>query len=525
MSRKAGVRVGVLVVGVCVLFAGYYLFKNRTHYHWYHLVSLALRGDIALQRTLDKYKGDFISQDHKRYVKEGERTESFALKWRFRPFHAVPTYPIPVVDDTDDDGVPEVYIGSYTREVQALDGRNGRPLWSWKLPFGVVGGRSLALIRLNGHRRNALIVGSHTTLPIRVYALNVDAGLKSGDRLLWSKNLAGDFIEGGLNVTTTKDGEVRIVAATRDAPYSRGSLNILDSQGRLVTPSISGLDVCLNRPAIGDLNGDGKLDLIHGSHKFYKARFGYMVVAREMDTGKLLWKRLMDFDTGNRNHGIVDFDGDGRPEVIANDVHKAVILDGRTGEIKKVIPMEYLGYFRNDSGELFLLMRDSGKLIVLRKDGSKIYRIIRHGTGKPIDMDVFGVRLPDDRGVSLMVLSHSGQELIVTVYDFETGLRKERHVLEFEPPPPPPKGARVFQGVSPEEPNPGWLGFVSLVDMDGDGFWEIFFQVDDYLYAIDTPFKIADGYRPYAPIPFRNITNAGIIFGSKTRNGLSASDR
>lgn len=515
----ASAVIGVFLVGVSL--SGYFLFTNRTKYHWYHLLSLALRGDVALQRTLAMYNVHFVPVEQKTYVDDGSPTTSFSLKWRFRPSHAVPTYPIPPIDDTNGDGIPEVYVASYTKVVYALNGHNGRTLWSWKLPFGVVGGRALALVKLGHRPRKALIVGTHTTLPIRVYALDVEQERREADRLLWVRNVSGDFIEGGLNVARNSRGDLRIVAATRDAPYSRGSLNILDARGKFVFPPFKGLDVCLNRPGIGDLNGDGKYDLIHGSHNFYNAKEGFSIVAREVDSGNLLWKRKMDFDTGARNHAIFDYDGDGKQDVIVNGWRKTVVLDGTTGELKKLFPLEYAGRSRSESGEPLLLMKEPNRLVVMRASGKIVYSLKRHGSGTPIVQDSFGVRLADRQHYSLMVFSHDGEKLHLVVYDLETGREKERLWLYFEYPPKGPGSLSAWYGVTN---NPSfhapWEGFVSLADIDADGFWEVLFQAEDYLYAIDTPFKIAKGYNPYAPIPFRNINNAGVIFISDKDHDL-----
>lgn len=509
-KRSAFVTIGVAVLIVSSSLVGYYLFTNRTKFHWYHLISFALRGDVALQRTLALYDVQFVPADSKKYVDDDLPSTTFALKWRFRPSHAVPTDPMPAVDDADRDGTPEVYVASLTRGVYALNGRNGKTLWTWKLPFGVVAGRALALVNLDKRPKKTLLLGSHTTLPIRVYALKVEKGLRQRDRLLWTRNLSGDFIDGGLNVVRNKQGAIRIIAATRDAPYSRGSLNILDARGNFVFSPVEGLDDCRSRPAIGNLNGDEAPDLIHGSHKFYNAKYGFMIVAREVDSGKVLWKKDVGFDTGFTHHAILDYDGDGKQDVLALSRRETVALDGMTGEIRKRFPLHYLGHFRNEAGEHFLLMRAPDRLVLMRANGTIVYSLKR-GSGTYIGADSFAVRLKSHQKYSLMVFSHEGGKLYLTVYDLETGQEKEHHRLNFDSPPKGP-GTLSAWFQRGRGSHWTWTGFVSLADVDADGFWEVLFLAEDYLYAIDTPFEIAEGYNPYAPIPYRNISNAGIIF-------------
>lgn len=513
LGRGALVTVGVAVLIVSSSLGGYYLFMNRTKFHWYHLISLALRGDVALQRTLAVHNVQFVPADVKTYVDDGAPSTAFALKWRFRPSHAVPTYPVPPVDDVDGDGTPEVYVASYTKGIYALNGRNGKTIWTWNLPFGVVGGRALALVRLDKRPGKALILGTHTTLPIRVYALDVEKGLQESGRLLWARNVSGDFIEGGINVVRNQRGALRVVVATRDAPYSRGSLNVLDARGDFVFLPIKGLDDCLSRPSIGYLDGNRQPDLVHGSHKFYNAKYGFMIVARDVESGKLLWKRDVGFDTGFTNHVILDYDGDGRQDVLAlSGRGETIALDGMTGEVKKRFPFGYLGHFRSQSGEQLLLMRGPDQLAVMRANGDIVYSLEKRDSGTSIKHGSFAVRLEGHEKYFLMLFSHDGEKLNLDVYDLETGQQKGRDSLKFDPPSKGPGSFSAWNrqmGISHTAP---WLGFVSLADIDADGYWEVLFQVEDYLYAIDTSFKIAKGYNPYAPIPFRNINNKGVIF-------------
>ena len=229
---------------------GVHLFNERASYHWYHLVKLKIFGDVASSQVLELYKTQFVPAEHVVFSTE-ESTQGLHPRWAFRPSHAVPTYALPAVDDTDGDGVPEVYVGSYSRELSVLDGRDGSQLWDWRLPFGVIGGRNVGVADVDGDGEKEVIFGSAWTLPIRVYALRTAAGLRNDQRLKWARNVSGDWIEAALNIALEEHNY--IVAATRDAPYSRGSLNVMDESGRFHYPPISGVDVCVNRIAIGPL--------------------------------------------------------------------------------------------------------------------------------------------------------------------------------------------------------------------------------------------------------------------------------
>jgi hypothetical protein len=198
-------------------------------------------------------------------------TGYFREKWKFRSTSIAQNTGKASVDDIDKDGTADVFIGSGSSKVYRLNGKTGEIVWEHVLPFWIVSTLAYFLADLDNDGIREFILGNTISHPIRVSALSTGKNIK--DRVLWTRNVSGDFIQGGLSYFRNTKGEIRIVAGTRDAPYSRGSVNILDSGGNRVVPEIYGFDVCNNHPTYMDLNNDGELDILMGSHGFYGAKF------------------------------------------------------------------------------------------------------------------------------------------------------------------------------------------------------------------------------------------------------------
>lgn len=490
------VVIPLAVLGLAMVKA---LFDHRTEYPWYHLAALRLRGDVAAERVLRQYHSRFVPEAYLVFPQASPPTAMRPL-WAFRPSHAAPTYPVPVVEDTDGDGVPEVYIGSYSKQLYVRDGRDGHRLWDWTLPFGVIGGAAVALVDLDADGHKDVIFGTHWSLPIRVYALRTDPALSPTRRLKWVRNVSGDFIERGLSVFG-EGRNTRIIAATRDAPYSRGTINVLDADGRPVYPPIRGVDVCASRCAIGMLPGSKGLSFLHGSHNFYGAQFGHQIVARELATGAILWQAHLGGDTGFQNHQIVDVDFDGRNEVVAfaaadlAEASKAVLLDGATGAIQREWPGRVTGILRKE--QRILLLTKEENVICVDRNGTPLYTLPR---------PAFGVRLPDG-SPRLVRFSYEAGTLSGEVYDGLSGKLLETYRAPLDIPPYEDPSVYGDFGAPEDE-----LTFRTLADTDRDGFWNALLQFRDFIVDVHLPLPVHPGYDPNAPIAFRSINNSGSFY-------------
>jgi len=490
----------VLLVGCFV--GGKYFYDHRTEFHFYHLMLLKFRGDVALKRTSAQYHTKFIPEKYVSFRKENTAKKNLYPTWAFRLSHSVPTYAMPAIDDTDNDGIPEVYVGSYSKKLYVLDGRTGQLLWDWQLPFGVIGGRSVIVSDLDNDSKKEVIFGSHTSLPIRVYALHTAKHLNQHKRLKWVRNISGDFMEGGLNIAELNNKKY-VIALSRDAPYSRGSVNIIGPKGGFLRKPVTGIDVCMNRPAVGILTDGKQLSFIHGSHKWYNARFGNKLVARELQTGKVLWSVDMPGDTGFQQHQIVDVDFDGNNEVIAYAGWKqeGFVLNGRTGEFLYRLKGKVFGYVKEDRR---LFIQNKNRISCLDENGKVIYTK-RFASNKTS----FGVRSFEDGKFLLINLFLKEERLFMDVYNAKNGKRRLTYSAPFPELPQhvPSSDYGVF-----EPPDNTEIRFLTLADTDNDGYWDALVQNGDYTVNIHLPLKVHPKYDRYAPIPLRNVDNRGWFF-------------
>jgi hypothetical protein len=328
----------------------------------YHGFRTSLFGDPAK----DLVERKLISQESRiNFSTNEENTRQFREKWKFRAESISENNGQALVEDVDKDGIPDVFLGSGQTKVYRLNGLNGETVWEYTLPFGLTSTIAYILVDLDNDGMKEFVFGSTVSHPIRVYALRT--GKIEKNRVFWKRNVGGDFFQGGLNYFRTSKGEVRVVSATRDAPYARGSINILDGFGERIVQEIPGFDVCNNRPTFLDLNNDGELDVLTGSHGFFGAKYANNLTAIDSLTGRIMWSRPVGTDTGAVTFLILDIDNDGKKEILVpsishNNFSKLLIFtpDGqKKGEIHG--PNEYIATFLNPDGDITLLASDFQK--------------------------------------------------------------------------------------------------------------------------------------------------------------------
>lgn len=149
--------------------------------------------------------------------------------------------------------------------VKLLNGKTGRQIASiMAFPASFKGGVTVGLGELNGKGTDDLIVGTGSGVPAQVKVYS-----RAGNRLLEDLAPFGATFKGGVSVAAgdlTGDGKADLIVGTGPGAraqvrvYTGATSSVLESLSPFAAPSQGGVSV-----AAGDLDGDGKADLIVGS--------------------------------------------------------------------------------------------------------------------------------------------------------------------------------------------------------------------------------------------------------------------
>ncbi len=483
----------IVAIAITVLFA------NRTNFLLYHELRVLLLGDRtdAYQYTQEKFADLHSKQDSK----------LFGLKWYFRPearfFHddtgarVNPYYPEAIVDDADLDGNAEVYIASYSKKVYCLDGKTGKGLWEYKLPFGITAGVSAQLIDVDNDGVKELIFGTHAPLPIRIYCIRTGKDIPDDRRLVWHKDIHGDFLEGGLTSFKNASGAARIVYATKGASYMKGSLGVLDGKGRNVNRPTYGVDTGMAKPSIY-LSAEGMPYAITGSHNWKDSNYEYSgsIIAKNTESGDLGWVTRLGWDMGAGPMMIADINFDGKKEVIYGPVNKryeTVILDHEDGQVLGYLPYKYKFHFKDAVKDIYVISCDEkGNLYCLPYIGNTgLYGISGDFSAVRYLLDI------DSDGAPEFLKEDFGDSAIkLLIYDALSGK------IEYE--------SRWQTTVDDlKNPKENYYDHHVLADCDNDRYWELITFMNGFVVCFDTSFPVKRGYPPYHIMPYGNTEGTG----------------
>lgn len=410
------------------------------------------------------------------------------LKWEFRPDGCPYRCGHVLVADADGDGTNEVFCGSYTPQAYCLRGEDGSVLWSYKVDTGMVGCDNTTLADVDGDGKLELIFATEPRPTLHVLRAHLDAQ----ERLVYRRAMIGVFVAGGVAALTDTYGATKILVGTRwGSPAAQGHIYFFNGRdGSQYRPPVPEQDVCSSTPAVGDVNGDGRLEFVYGNHKFRGIELGGKVVCRRVSDGKVLWTYDMGDNTGSSTPTICDLDGDGKPEVVATCMHTSpavnpplwntVALKGTDGSL--------IWNHSFGAGKGIAVGRLNGNVHVygvsVRKehpyvtcvrgtDGKVVWRheIDAHGGAQPLVADC------DGDGRDELLYGDSANRLVIR--DAATGNLLHCQVLGDD--------------AKPRHRNIG-IGAVTLADADNDRSWEILLPSGDgYYRCLDTAWKIPVG--------------------------------
>ena len=152
--------------------------------------------------------------------------------------------------DIDEDGKPEIVIGSYDDNVYVLNGEDGSLLWYYSAPISIASPTSIADLNNDGH------------LEIVFTSYNILGVLSHTGVLQWSYSTGGSLFRGASITDTNDDGILDVVFGSDD-----GILRILNGNNGTLVWSIDleeqyGDTYQMDHaPTIADFDNNGELDI------------------------------------------------------------------------------------------------------------------------------------------------------------------------------------------------------------------------------------------------------------------------
>ena len=343
----------------------------------------------------------------------------------------------PAVGDLDNDGSKEIVVGSKGRQLWVLNADGSvRAGWPKALPAEVVGSPAIGLI--DGDAFPDIAVGFNgTTDPsgkggIRAYRRDgtviwerLTATDEGADGVFSSPAIGNvDGIGGNEVVVGSFDFNVYVIRGDgtnlpgwpkklRDTIFSSPALFDLDSDGKLEiiigvdthlegppfnTPDGGALYVfrfdgsilpgfprfidqtMMSSPAVGDIDGDGKPEIVVGGGVFYTGNVGKKVHAWHCDGSAAVgWPVTVEAQVFD-SPALANLEGDGRLEVVISDENANVYaFRGDGSQIFKTKPKSFFGTSPNADNPIVADIDGDGALEILVAVNTEIAVLSRTG--------------------------------------------------------------------------------------------------------------------------------------------------
>lgn len=316
-------------------------------------------------------------------------------------FSSPPVHSTPALGDVDRDGAADVTFGSLgLRSIWSLTGtgtaRRGFPHYSDDTVFS-----SPALADVDGDGRTDVLIGTDATPgPPVDHQGGVLRALRGDGSQIWEFRTNEILRSSPAVGDVDGDGKAEVVIGTGDFYSARGAgsdataVFVLDLSGRLER-RIETRGNTSAAPALADVDGDGRLDVVIGTGTRNGPPDGGRVRAYDGRSGGV----LLDSFAGAGREDIVggvstaDVDGDGAQDVLAATGSGVYVRSGRTGALLSQLNVGQVSYQNTPT---VTDVDGNGRLDVLlagtRPDGTAVvqrYELGAAATAGPLSWPMF----------------------------------------------------------------------------------------------------------------------------------------